>query len=426
MNLEPRLQRRYEQLVMAHSNSTTSLSAGVKALSNDRLTFAHTQALWRFLNHDDVTPECLSAPLVAGCRAAVAACEGGYALCLHDWSRIAYGTHASKKDRRQMTHATDIGYELQSSLLVHAQDGLPLAVAAQNLVSAEGVWQSRKTTLQAHDQPHLDELSERLDWIQQQRFAKRLVHVVDREADSVDHLRQWSRQGHDWLVRVKAGSRVRAGECDMAVSVLAQSLRFKPARQVTCKGQPGTRWIAGTQGVLTRKAKPCRVDAHGRRVGAIAGEALAVRLVVSKITNEDGDVVAQWYLLSNLGDDIEDAQLALWYYWRWQIESFFKLLKSAGHQLESWQQETARATFNRLLIATQACVMAWRLMQAQEEEAVQARLFLVRLSGRQMKRTRPVTYPALLDGLFRLFSMLDALNHYSLSELKAFAQIAQQ
>ena len=76
----------------------------------------------------------------------------------------------------------------------------------------------------------------------------------------------------------------------------------------------------------------------------MAGEPLKVRLIVSKIVNEDGDVVAQWCLLSNVGSDVDDVQLALWCYWRWTIESFFKRLKGAGHQLESWKQETARAT----------------------------------------------------------------------------------
>jgi len=410
---------------MAHSNSTTSLSAGVKALASGSKAFAHTQGLWRFLNNEEVTPLCLSGPLVAGSQAVTAQSESDYALCVHDWSRIQYGSHSSKKDRLQMTHATDIGYELQSSLLVDAQNGLPLSVIAQNLASAEGVWQSRKDAIQPDDQTHLDELSERIDWIEQQGLARRVVHIVDREADSVDHLRQWSRQGHLWLVRAKAGSMVRSGQADMSLAALAQQLSFRETRKVICKGQSCTQWIAGTQVVLARNAKPKRLDSNGQRVKAIAGEPLAVRLVVSQITNEDGDVVAQWYLLGNLPEHVEDAQLALWYYWRWEIESFFKLLKSAGHQLESWEQETARATFNRILIATQACVMAWGLMRAQDEGTIQTRLFLVRLSGRQMKRARPVTFPALLAGLFTLFTMLETLEHYPLSELKNFAQIAK-
>src|SRR6476660_5461879 len=124
--------------------------------------------------------------------------------------------------------------------------------------------------------------------------------------------------------------------------MVAQQLTFRETRQVICKGQTCTHWIAGTNVVLARKAKPKRTDSLGRRVKAVAGEPLAARLVASHIINADGDVVAQWYLLGNLPEHVEDAQLALWYYWRWEIESFFKLLKAAGHQLESWEQETAR------------------------------------------------------------------------------------
>ena len=116
-----------------------------------------------------------------------------------------------------MSHAKDIDYELQSSLLVDAQDGNPLSVAAQNLVSAQGLWQSRPPKMQTDDQTHLDELSERMDWIEQQQFARKLVHIVDREADSAAHLRQWSKQGSDWLARAKAGSHVVRRRDDAAV-----------------------------------------------------------------------------------------------------------------------------------------------------------------------------------------------------------------
>ena len=50
--------------------------------------------------------------------------------------------------------------------------------------------------------------------------------------------------------------------------------------------------------------------------------------------------------------------------------------------------------------------------------------FLVRLSGRQMKRTRPVTTPALLAGLNHLLTMLDVLEHYTPTQLQNFAATA--
>ena len=411
---------------MAHSGAATALSAGVKALADEVSSFAHTQAMWRFLNNTKVTPKKLSEPLVKACHDALAKSEGEYALTIHDWSNIDYLAHTSKKDRLQMSHAKDIGYELQSSLMVDAQNGLPLSIIAQNLCSNEGCWQSRKATMQKADVTHLDELTERMDWIGEQNCAKKLVHIVDREADSVAHMRSWSQAGHQWLVRGKEGGTVRHGEHDVTLKEVADYLTFKEVRQVNCKGQLCSQWIGGTTVVMARQAKPAKKDQNGERVKPVKGVHLPVRLVVSRIINEDGDLVAQWYLLSNVDAHVDDAQLALWYYFRWEIETFFKLLKSAGHQLESWEQETARATFNRILIATQTCVMAWQIMSASGEAAAKTRAFLVRLSGRQMKRTQPVTMPALLAGLFTLFTMIETLKLYSPSGLKEFASIACQ
>src|SRR5262249_59231312 len=115
--------------------------------------------------------------------------------------------------------------------------------------------------------------------------------------------------------------------------------------------------------------------------------------------------------LSNV-EDVAAVVIAAWYYWRWRIESFHKLLKSAGLEVEEWQQETAAAIARRLLVGCMACVTVWRL-RAQDGAAARAcREFLVRLSGRQRKRGAEATAPALLSGLYVLLTMLDALEHY--------------
>ncbi len=165
-------------------------------------------------------------------------------------------------------------------------------------MTAEGVWQSRRAELIREEQSHLDELTERMAWLERQGFGHPLVHIIDREADSVGH------------------------------------------------------------------------------------------------------------------------------YYRWQIESYFKLLKETGHQLESWEQETGLALFKRLLIASQSCLLVWRLLLEQRECPQRTKEFLVRLSGRQTKRSRPITASAVLDGLFKLFTLLETLNEYSVEELRAFADFA--
>ena len=411
-------------MVAAHSNCTHQLAAGVKALFDGTESASHAQALWRFLSNDQVSPECLARPLLAVAHQSVRDDCDGFALCVHDWSRINYSTHTGKLDRKQMTHDTDVGYELQSSLLVSDRDGLPLVAPVQNWVTSEGVWQTRSEGLQADDQTHLDELTGRMGWLEDQGFALPLVHIIDREADSAGHWREWDAAGRRCVVRAKAGSHVRFGRRDCTLSSVAAGLEFERTREVDCKGRRGVQWVASAEVEVTRPASPKRKDAQGRRVSPIPGEPLKVRLVVSRILDAEGGAIAEWYLLTNVEKSVAAGRVVLWYYFRWQIESFFKLLKTAGHQLESWGQETGLALFKRLLIATQSCVLAWRLMRETGEYAQRTKEFLVRLSGRQTKRTRPVTAPALLDGLFKLFTLLETLEEYSIEELRAFADFA--
>ena len=135
-------------------------------------------------------------------------------------------------------------------------------------------------------------------------------------------------------------------------------------------------------------------------------------------------MLATWYLLTNIPADADPSTIALWYYWRWRIESFFKLLKSAGMNVEQWQQESAPAIAKRLLVASMACVVVWHLARSQAPQAEEARNLLVRLSGRQVKRTKKFTMPALLAGLWVLLTMTEVLESYSPEELRELAHIA--
>ena len=435
-------------LVAGHCNGLPELAAGMKALPDTAASFAHTQALWRFLDNERVTPVHLGAPLVAGAREGIAENCVAYALVAHDWSRLNYNSHPSKQDRLTMTHATDVGYELQSSLVIGDKEGAPLSPVAQNLVTSEKMLSTYRPpaavtpagAIPAESAPaeggpaaasppykaptHLDELTERMAWLEAQNLGKPLVHIIDREADSVDHLRQWTAAKQRWLIRAKAGSKVRVGDKNHRLDAVAAGLRYRSVRQIDLNGKPCQQWVADTLVVLARPARSKRKDAAGKRVKPKPGAPIEVRLVVSRIEDAAGKLVAMWYLLCHLQEPVDAAEVVLWYYFRWRIESFFKLLKQAGHQLEHWGQESGTAIFKRLLIASQACVLTWRILHAQGPFAVEAQRFLVRLSGRQTKRTQPITAPAILSGLHTLFSMMELLQHYSPDQIKAYARFA--
>ena len=133
---------------------------------------------------------------------------------------------------------------------------------------------------------------------------------------------------------------------------------------------------------------------------------------------------ARWTLLSNVDREIDTQELAQWYYWRWSIESFFKLIKKAGHDVESWLQTTPQALLKRLLIASMACVLTWRIQRMSDAEGQRLRQTLSRLSGRVQKRGRRESAPSILAGLSIVLHTLQLLSEYSADELRRMAQLA--
>ncbi len=409
-------------MVTEHLNSTDTLSAGLRALPNKSTSFASTQAAWRFYKNPNVTLTKLHEPLLVAAHEGIAKSCSHYALCVHDWSRLNYRKHASKLDKYQITHKTDVGYDLQSSLILSDQTGQPIAPVAQRLVTADGSYATyQEQELSVTVENHLNEVTHCIDQLEQQSFVKPLVHIIDREADSIAHIRHWQANQYLWLTRAKKTSSVKFQKESMASAKVAETLDFKKVRLVTYHGKPHWQWVAEAPIQITRDAKPSQKK---QKKPVIPGEAVAARLVVSRILSDDGEIIAEWLLMTNVAT-VEASDIALWYYWRWQIECFFKLLKKAGHDLESWQQETGLAIAKRLLVVSMACVVVWEIAAAKDKKSEDLRAFLIKLSGRQMKWEVSFTNPALLAGLWVFLSMQEVLNCYSSEELTALQETAR-
>jgi hypothetical protein len=410
-------------LVKEHLHAATGFASGLSALPGLKTAFASTQAAWRFYANGDVTLAELIKPLQEAGREGCAASNSPYVLAVHDWSSLAYGTHPSKADRVKLTHQYDIGYELSTALLVDAATGDPLAPMEIRLRAADRVHSSR-TPAPRTSAKRLDQLIVTMRAAAGWGLDKKIVHIIDREADSVGHFRKWAAKRHLFLVRADAARAVRwrgkVMTLPKVVAALAAEEAFRSVRDVEFKGKPGRQWIAETTVVLHR---PARTRTAAGQID-VPGEPLELRLIVSRIFAADGKLLAEWLLLTNVATDVAAETIALWYYWRWRIESYFKLMKGAGQALEDWQQESAGAIAKRLLVASMACVVVWRLGRMDGPEAALLCYLLVRLSGRQMKRDRPVTAPALLAGFQVMLAMLDVLEHHDIQELRDLITIA--
>lgn len=415
---------------MAHLSPAQRVAAGLRLPAGLAHPFAATQAAWRFYANDRMGLPELAGPLIDCVQVDIPQTCENWLLVAMDWCNLHYTHHESKRDRVELAHPKDLGYQLLTALAVADRDGVPLAPLCLELRAADGVYSTRANR-PLKPTSSLDDLEPVMAHLQAMELGKTPVFIIDREADSVGHYRPWNRAGYRFLVRANDNPQVVYNGRKRRLSQMADGVKRRqeliPVRTVFFKGQPATQWVGETGVVLTRPARLHRVD---RKTGKlkhhnISGEPLALRLIVSEVRDEQGRVLARWLLLTNLPAEVGAAIVALWYYWRWRIESYHKLLKGAGQQIECWQQETAEALARRLLVAAMASVVVWRLARDESPQAAEMRDLLVGLSGRQMKRgrnARGFTEPALLAGLGVLVSMLECLRHYDPSELRRLAE----
>lgn len=381
----------------------------------------------RFYDNDAVSLRDLGLPLLERAHEAVKNHCQEYALCIHDVSGLHYKGHPSKTDRRVMFSRDDLGYEMQTALLISDQDGEPLAPGCINLGAVDSVYSTRRETPLPR-RPWIDELNRTMGYIEAQQFGVPLVHIVDREGDKLLHLRRFDRCGRSFVIRATEIRRVEhEGQNRLLADVEASlSGEFKFSRKVKYKGKSARQYVAETSVVLTQPANLVRKRQDQSIHRRIPGRPLKLRLIIAQVRNKKGEVLATWRLWSNLPAAVDAATIALWYYWRWRIESFFKLLKRAGQHVEQWQQENASRIAKRLLIAAQACVVIWALMRSEDPQSESLRRFLMNLSGRMTKPGVEYTAPALFDGMQNLLAINDALDQYPIAEIRQMADIVSQ
>ena len=389
----------------------------------------------RFLNHPNIPFHALIEPAQDAIRSHLATSGSSAALIVHDWCMFGFNSHTAKQGRFKRTIKADVGYELGSALVVDAADGRPIGPMELRLRTAT-VMLSTRVRETTKPPGHVDELIEVMNEARRWDLGKTLIHVIDREADSVGHYRKWQSKGHQFLVRANQERYVLWNDREQHLSDVVAGLTRefqevlledgKP-EVVAIKGGTGRVCVAQTTVVLHRPAStklPGKRTANGNKIKiTLPGPSLPLRLVVTRVVDDDGEVLGEWCLLTNVMEKQADAAtVGRWYAWRWRVETYHKLLKTAGQNAEEWQQETGEAFLARLCIASMACLTVWHLQRDTTEEASQLRKLLVRLSGRQMKHKVESTAPALLAGLERLLAIDDLLKSEDLDEILSLAR----
>jgi len=426
-----RLTNRMLELVRRHCDAVPGGAAGSSHLPSGVSSMAQTMGAWRFYNNSRIEMRELIEPLRAYAREQLVATEARVVMLVHDWSKLSYKDHASKLDQAQLAQPNNRGYELTSVLAVNGMNGDPLAPMEVHMKTSGGVLSTRKPA--PTDVHHLEQVLPTMQASRNWNLTCPALHVIDCEADSIGHFRAWHADGHEFLIRGQ-DHRIATWEGQKLSrrkigNQLQERGEFQHCGEALYKGRAAQLWVAETDIVMDQPARTMMIAGKGKKAKkkqvSIPGPPLTLRLIVVQVRHANGRVLATWFLSSNAPKTLlNTVQLARCYYWRWRIESYFKLLKSHGQQLERWQQETGEAILRRLMVATMACTTVWHLQADNSPAAVELKDTLMQLSGRQTKRSTPHTAPALLAGLWTLLTMLEYLERHDFDDLKKLAKNA--
>jgi len=393
-------------------------------------SMSQVQASWRFLNNPNVTSKELFEPIVNNLKKEIVKQCSRFVLAMSDWSHLDYKKHTSKeelKSENRKDTCMKIGYDLQSTLAVSDISGEPIAPMVHNLKTSSNVYSTYNDNIDIN-LTHLQELAQRAKYINNNLSIEDMqtIHIVDRESDSIAFMRDLQKDKILFVLRGKSNSKVQYTDpitnttIDIKQDALAEKLALgKKVKTIKYKKKTVTIYANECDITIVRDATKMVIQDNGKRkLIKNTGEPVKARFIVERLVDDKDEVVATWLLISNVLDtDVTATTIATWYYYRWKIESYFKLLKSSGFNLEEWQQKKPEALFKRLLIVSHSCMLVWKVANDNSTNAKKIRAILIELSGKQMQRGVKFTYPALLTGLEHYLSTIDLLTRFSKEEL---------
>ena len=364
-----RLRLKYQQLIHAMAHDAQEVAWAAKALADADLGFDAARELWRMAADENVLHKTVLQSLKA-----------------HAWSEVATGC-----DRHVLALGGQLGlksneggdaYGCESSLLLSDRDGRPLAAPNQWLSTA-GAGTAATAARRAGLRP--------LQWVAQQDFGKPVVHALPR-LPAIEFMGELQARGLGWLARAP-GSTAIVDAAGGRGTLARLALAFGEAHPVRFKGKPALQAEAHAEVLLRGE--------HGLP---------ALRCVVTRVMEPKGrKILAQGYLLSNIGSEVGAAQLAQWQAWAAEAEPCFRLIRQ-GLQLVGGMGELGDPhMMKRVLIAGQASTTVWRLLHAEGEWAGRTRSLLSQLTGRRLRPDRAPSGNVLYEGVAKMFLLLEAL-----------------
>ncbi len=338
---------------------------------------AEMEAAYRFFDNDKVSPEKILQPHIEATRERISQAE--IALLVQDTTDIDL-----TRPNQQVNGAGPLEYDTRRGVFFHPllafnSHGLPLGLVWKKSWTRNKI--KKKRTKKERDDWHRKtpiEGKESFRWIEGMRAARDIaeacprttcVCIADSDADVYElfcESRSTSRGEMHFLVRA----------CQNRITRAPHTNLLDATRGTPCLFQCSVNVRARTAKLVTETRK--RQETRGARIAELEVRATTVTMrppyrqgrKLSEVTLNvvlaeepnppDGAIPIQWLLVTTLPiDNLEQVQQIVSYYSiRWQIEIYFRTLKS-GCRIENRQFETLDRLLNCLAVYS---IIAWKIM----------------------------------------------------------------
>ncbi len=338
---------------------------------------AEMEAAYRFFDNDKVSPEKILQPHIEATRERISQAE--IALLVQDTTDIDL-----TRPNQQVNGAGPLEYDTRRGVFFHPllafnSHGLPLGLVWKKSWTRNKI--KKKRTKKERDDWHRKtpiEGKESFRWIEGMRAARDVaeacprttcVCIADSDADVYElfcESRSTSRGEMHFLVRA----------CQNRITRAPHTNLLDATRGTPCLFQCSVNVRARTAKLVTETRK--RQETRGARIAELEVRATTVTMrppyrqgrKLSEVTLNvvlaeepnppDGATPIQWLLVTTLPiDNLEQVQQIVSYYSiRWQIEIYFRTLKS-GCRIENRQFETLDRLLNCLAVYS---IIAWKIM----------------------------------------------------------------
>ena len=316
-----------------------------------------TKAAYRLFDHPEVTAEGVLAPHIACTEERLRAHPR--VLCVQDTTELDY---TSKQD---IAGLGPLNYETRRGMYLHPTLALTPERVPLGLLDLYSWVREPGSLGQEKDPSRALEEKESVRWVDgfagvnalaEQLEDTRLTYIADREGDIYDLFVEapCPERGADWLVRVQHQERLLTDGRKLravldAAPVLTEVTFDKPASN----GRPARTVHQQIKAVRVTLKAPSRPD-------RTLAEVTVTALLAFEPNPPAGEDPLVWVLLTNL--PVETPQQAIeklaWYLCRWQIEVYFKVLKS-GCRVEQLQLEKRERLEPALAFYM---IIAWRVL----------------------------------------------------------------